>query len=110
MGATIASFTSREDDLLRQLHRRLRDGSYRPSPVKRVAIPKLGGGTRNLGIPPVVDRVVQQALAQKMSPIFEPLFADCSFGYRLGRSPHMAMRKVWRGIQEVRPWVFSTTL
>ena len=50
------------------------------SPLRSLAIPKLGGGTRNLGIPPVVDRVVQQALAQKMSPIFEPLFADSSFG------------------------------
>jgi RNA-directed DNA polymerase len=109
-GVTIAAFTSREDDLLRQLHRQLRDGSYRPSPVKRVAIPKLGGGTRNLGIPPVVDRVVQQALAQKMSPIFEPLFADCSFGYRLGRSPHMAMRKVWCEINEGNLWIFDADL
>jgi RNA-directed DNA polymerase len=109
-GVTIAAFTSREDDLLRQLHRQLRDGSYRPSPVKRVAIPKLGGGTRNLGIPPVVDRVVQQALAQKMLPIFEPLFADCSFGYRLGRSPHMAMRRVWCEINEGNLWILDADL
>jgi group II intron reverse transcriptase/maturase len=78
--------------------------------VKRVAIPKLGGGTRNLGIPSVRDRVVQQALVQKMNPIFEPLFADCSLGYRPGRSPHMAMRKVWREIQEGNFWILDADL
>src|SRR5262249_59555097 len=75
-----------------------------------VAIPKAGGGTRNLGIPSVADRVVQQALVQKMTPIFEPLFADCSFGYRPGRSPHMAMRKVWRGVKKGNLWVFDAPL
>src|SRR5262249_17691104 len=75
-----------------------------------VAIPKAGGGTRNLGIPSVADRVVQQALVQKMTPIFEPLFADCSFGYRPGRSPHMAMRKVWREINEGNLWILDADL
>jgi RNA-directed DNA polymerase len=78
--------------------------------VKRVAIPKAGGGTRNLGIPSVIDRVVQQALVAKMTPIFEPLFADCSFGYRPGRSPHMAMRKVWREINEGNLWILDADL
>ncbi len=75
-GLTVAGFEQRQDELLERLHKQLREKTYRPSPVKRVAIPKLGGGTRNLGIPSVRDRVVQQALVQKMNPIFEPLFAD----------------------------------
>ena len=79
-------------------------------PVKRVAIAKPGGGTRNLGIPSVTDRVVQQALVQKMNPIFEPLFADCSFGYRPGRSPQMAMRKMWREINEGNLWILDADL
>ena len=54
--------------------------------------------------------MVQQALVQKMNPIFEPLFADCSFGYRPGRSPHMAMRKVWREIQEGNFWILDADL
>jgi RNA-directed DNA polymerase len=109
-GLTVAGFEQRQDELLEGLHKQLREKTYRPSPVKRVAIPKLGGGTRNLGIPSVRDRVVQQALVQKMNPIFEPLFADCSFGYRPGRSPHMAMRKVWREIQEGNFWILDADL
>ena len=54
--------------------------------------------------------MVQQALVQKMNPIFEPLFADCSFGYRPGRSPHMAMRKVWQEIQEGNFWILDADL
>jgi RNA-directed DNA polymerase len=65
----------------------LRDRSYRPTPVKRLGIPKPDGGVRKLGIPSVTDRVVQQALVQRMALIFEPHFADCSFGYRSGSSP-----------------------
>src|SRR6201993_3910056 len=109
-GLTVAGFEQRQDKLLERLHEQLREKTYRPSPVKRVAIPKLGGGTRNLGIPSVRDRVVQQALVQKMNPIFEPLFADCSFGYRPGRSPHMAMRKVWREINEGNLWILDADL
>jgi len=67
-GLTVAGFEQRQDELLETLHKQLREKTYRPSPVKRVAIPKLGGRTRNLGIPSVRDRVVQQALVQKMNP------------------------------------------
>jgi group II intron reverse transcriptase/maturase len=93
---TIAQFEERQEDYLDLLHRKLRDGTYQPQPVKRVEIEKADGGVRKLGIPTVLDRVVQQALVQRMEPIFEPQFLDCSFGYRKGRSPHDAMRKVWQ--------------
>ena len=109
-GLTITDFEERQEEYLTRLHRQLQDQTYRPRPVKRVAIAKLGGGTRNLGIPSVRDRVVQQALVQKMNSIFEPLFADCSFGYRPGRSPHMAMRKIWRELNEGNLWILDADL
>jgi RNA-directed DNA polymerase len=93
---TIAEFEKRKDYYLDFLHCKLREGTYRPRPVKRVEISKPDGGIRKLGIPAVIDRVCQQALVQRMEPIFDSTFADCSFGYRKGRSPHDAMRKVWR--------------
>jgi RNA-directed DNA polymerase len=109
-GLTIAAFADREEERLAALHRKLRDRSYRPSPVQRVGIPKPDGGVRKLGIPSVTDRVVQQALVQKMAPIFEPHFVDCSFGYRPGRSPHMAMRKVWQEINEGNFWILDADI
>ncbi|WP_025679657.1 group II intron reverse transcriptase/maturase [Paenibacillus massiliensis] len=73
----------------------IRDGSYKPSPVRRKEIPKPdGSGVRKLGIPTVVDRVIQQAIAQELQPLFEPLFSDGSYGYRPGRSAQQAIRKV----------------
>lgn len=73
----------------------IREGSYKPSPVRRKEIPKPdGSGVRKLGIPTVVDRVIQQAIAQQLQPLFEPLFSDGSYGYRPGRSAQQAIRKV----------------
>ena len=69
---TIAQFEARKEYYLDLLHRKLRDGTYQPKPVKRVEIPKSEGGVRKLGIPTVLDRVCQQALVQRMEPIFEP--------------------------------------
>ena len=77
-----------------QLTDRIRRGKYTPKPVRRVEIPKPDGGVRKLGIPTVTDRTIQQAMAQQMIPIFEPLFSDGSFGYRPGRSAKDAILKV----------------
>ena len=78
----------------RELTDRIRRGKYTPKPVRRVEIPKPDGGVRKLGIPTVIDRTIQQAMAQQMIPIFEPLFSDGSYGYRPGRSAKDAIRKV----------------
>ncbi|MCP4082138.1 MAG: group II intron reverse transcriptase/maturase, partial [Planctomycetaceae bacterium] len=78
----------------------LLDGSYNPSPVKRQEIPKSGGGTRELGIPTVLDRCIQQALLQVLQPQFDPTFSDHSYGFRPGRSAHGAIRASQQYVQE----------
>ena len=72
----------------------IRGGWFKPNPVRRKEIPKPDGGVRKLGIPTVIDRIVQQAIAQVLTPIFEPLFTDGSYGYRQNRSAQMAILKV----------------
>jgi RNA-directed DNA polymerase len=78
---------------------KLLDGSYRPSPVRRVGIPKPGGGTRELGIPSVVDRLIQQALLQVLQPLIDPTFSAHSHGFRPGRSAHGAVLEAQQYVQ-----------
>ena len=71
----------------------IRGGWYKPKPVRRVEIPKPDGGVRLLGVPTVIDRMIQQAIMQVLQPIFEPIFSDNSYGFRPGRNAHQAILK-----------------
>ena len=111
-GITIEEFEANLDANLERLHQELRDGTYQPQPVRRLEIPKRGapGKTRPLGIPSVYDRVCQQALVNRLEPIFEKVFDPSSFGYRKGRKTADALSKIWREVEAGSEWIVDADL
>lgn len=94
-----------------ELIQRIREGKYKPNPVRRVEIPKEEKGkVRKLGIPTVVDRVIQQAITQELTPLFEPQFSESSYGFRPGRGQHDALKACKKNVDEGYVYVVSMDL
>ncbi len=93
-----------------QVREDILQGRYKPAPVRRAAIPKAGDGVRHLGIPTVLDRLIQQAVLQVLTPIFDPHFSEHSYGYRPDRRAHDAVRRAREHIREGAHWVVDLDL
>jgi RNA-directed DNA polymerase len=111
-GQNLEAFEAQLNQQLERLQRELKEDTYQPLPVRQHPIPKRDkpGEYRMLGIPAIYDRVCQQALLNRLEPIFEPVFDDASFGYRRGRSTKDALRKVWKEIQSGSEWIVDADL
>ena len=111
-GQSLKGFAAQLDQQLDRLQSELKDDVYWPQPVRQVQIPKAGkpGEFRTLGIPTIYDRVCQQALLNRLEPIFEPVFDEANFGYRRGRSTKDALCKVWKEIKGGREWIVDADL
>lgn len=109
-GLTVAALKDHLKEHWPTIKARLLEGSYQPQPVRRVTIPKPNGGERQLGIPTVVDRLIQQALHQVLSPVFEPTFSDHSYGFRPGRNAHQAVRQARTYVASGYRWVVDLDL
>lgn len=109
-GVTIDGFLAWISEHKETVLAALRDGSYLPSPVRRVDIPKPGGGTRMLGVPTVLDRVIQQAIVIVLTPILDPTFSQSSYGFRPKKSAHDAVRQACEFVREGHRWVADLDL
>lgn len=109
-GMTVAELPDHLQKHWEGIRAKLDRGSYVPSPVKRIEIPKPNGGVRQLGIPTVLDRFIQQAVHQRLSPIFEPTFSRHSYGFRPGRSAHDAVKAAREYIETGNSWVVDIDL
>jgi len=111
-GQSLEAFGQQLGSELNRLQTELKEEAYQPQPVRQVQIPKAGkpGEFRTLGIPTIYDRVCQQALLNRLEPIFEPVFDDANFGYRRGRSTKDALRKVWKEIESGGEWIVDADL
>jgi RNA-directed DNA polymerase len=109
-GRTVAQTAELLGEHKEEILERIRAGHYRPEAVKAVDIPKANGGTRRLGIPTVLDRLIQQAIHQKLGPLWEPEFSEHSYGFRPDRSAHDAVRAAQAHIRAGRSWVVDIDL
>lgn len=109
-GMTVSQLKANVQKHWLKIEAQLRSGTYRPLPVKRVEIPKPGGGVRKLGIPSALDRWLQQAVLQVLQPHFDRTFSDHSYGFRPGRSAHQAIAKAQEHQREGRRWVVDMDL
>lgn len=109
-GMTIEELKGYLDDNLEIIKEQIRTRKYKPSPVRRVEIPKENGGVRKLGIPTVIDRLIQQAIVQVLTPIYEPIFSDSSYGFRPNRCCEMAIIKALEYMNDGYEWVVDIDL
>lgn len=109
-GETIDRVHEHLGDLLPELSDALRTGTYTPGEIRRVWIPKAGGGERGLGIPNVVDRMVQEAVRQVLEPEYEPTFHASSHGFRPERSCHTAIAEAMQYLEDGYEWVVDIDL
>ena len=109
-GETVEQFGTRLNYLLTFAREQVLAGNYLPQPVRRVAIPKPGGGERHLGIPTILDRVLQQALLQALIPVFDPQFHQWNFGFRTGLGAHPAILQAQQHIRDGHRWVVDLDL